>query len=326
MIRVAPARRSLASLAALTLVAACAPDVAVSQSSSSLVLDATASAEPRAVVAIDRGMRGGLCTGVLVAPRVVLTAKHCAQLSGESRPLPPNELTVRVTAPSSTALSDHDERVEVVAIRTTAGPWRDSLSGPLGLAGRDLAVLELARPTSATPASFALDFVRRESIGAAVTVVGFGADSRGALGVRRVGHATVRAIVGDELRTGPLGCDGDSGAPMLDARGRVVAILSQSSAPCGEGETLFSGLSPIAEELAIAFSNTGAPVETVVDAATAPAVSTLPTAPTPRAQGCGVALVAGTRRPSDRGAWLALVSVVALSLTRRRACESPTTP
>ncbi|MBL8685479.1 MAG: trypsin-like serine protease [Myxococcales bacterium] len=312
------ARSALASLAVLAAVASCGPDASVSQSSSSLVLDATVAAEPRAVVAVDRGIRGGLCTAVLVAPRVVLTAKHCVQLAGEARPLPPQELTVRLATEGSASLSDRDERVEVTAIRTTTGAWRESIAGPIGLAGRDLAVLELARVTSATPIGYALDFVRRESVGAAVTVVGFGADARGVIGVRRAARATVRSIAENELRVGALGCDGDSGAPMLDATGRVVALLSQSSAPCGEGETVFSGLAPIAEELALALANTGAPVEQDrADASVAPA-STHP--------GCSVPARLDLGRRSAPCAWLALVSAVTLSLTRRRACESPTTP
>jgi hypothetical protein len=154
------------------------------------------------------------CTGTLVAPSWVLTARHCNQ-GGAFTFEPPGDV-------------DHPVRVFSV-LESQPNPDHDAL------------LLRLDGAASAEPL-----FPRRDSnspplLGAPADLAGYGVDANGAPAsslnflVERITAVDAESIVVDGLgRSGA--CIGDSGGPMLlrDERGVLViaGILSTGSATC----------------------------------------------------------------------------------------------
>lgn len=192
-----------------------------------------------AVVAI-RTREGMLCTGALVAPTVVLTARHCVSFTGESvdcdarrnvfgeRPAAWFEVTASEDALSAPA----DARVSRVLVPDGAN-----------VCGADVAVLVLDRPLRGiTP--LALE-TRAPRAGDEVTVVGYGRrgdSARAGVGQRYTrSNVQVTEVSTREVATSEGTCQGDSGSPLLDGRtGRVIAVLSRGGARCVEGSALWT--------------------------------------------------------------------------------------
>jgi hypothetical protein len=178
-----------------------------------------------------------ICSGVLIAQGVVLTAKHCAhafdpvaisvhvELGGDSEPL---------VSPASIIAAHED--LDLLLLSMDDAPSDPSLVATLPLAQGE-------------PASL------RE--GSLVQVAGFGRDADGVLGRRGFLIAELLLVEERELlvSAGGLGgaCFGDSGGPMVvradDGTARTVGILS-SGAPNCFGEDSFTRVDVAAEWIA----------------------------------------------------------------------------
>ena len=174
-----------------------------------------------------------LCSGSLVAPNAVLTARHCVQLP-----------TVGISDPRDFFVwaGDSDahmsSRRDVSAIVSLGGTY-DTLGD---LAGRDIALLVLDGPLRANRSGLHRGALRSR----VVLVEGLGATARGDLPgrLRRTEAPVIRAS-SNELFTTAVTCDGDSGGPAFDGSGRVVAVASfRGLGECGAGTSEFSRIEP----------------------------------------------------------------------------------
>ncbi|KRE17787.1 peptidase S1 [Bosea sp. Root381] len=185
--------------------------------------------------------RGGVCTGIVLSARAILTAAHCASggtdlrihwKDGSGEPV--------LFAPAAVVL--HPEfKADAVASR------RRSI---------DLALLRLAEPLPARFTPAALVGGEPPRAGAAIALAGYGVSREGearSTGVYRSAALTAvepygpgRILLwaadpaGAGKRPGMGACQGDSGGPMTGGDGGVVAVTSWSTGPAGKSCGLLS--------------------------------------------------------------------------------------
>lgn len=185
---------------------------------------------------------GGLCTATLIAPNLLLTARHCVSpssshegvLCGDAElgePYPPSAFAAtNDTQPRENSPLFHAVEVRVPDIGSDT-------------CGFDIAfvILDQNVPTSlAEPAVPRID--REVEPGEIYTAVGYGENDAGlptATRLERQGLsiACQPGSCGDGVESteflGETGiCSGDSGGPALDADGKVVGVVSRGAADC----------------------------------------------------------------------------------------------
>jgi hypothetical protein len=221
-------------------------DATVASRAQAIVGGADDPGDPAVVALV---VAGGQCSGVVVAPRVVVTAAHCA-LPGVGRtdgiadfgPVAPSGQTARIVA-----------------------LWIDR--GYVGDVDHDLAAVRLDRDAPATVV------IGSASPGAAVRLVGYGASAAGAAatrGVRRQVAATIAVVSARHVVAGGAGattCTGDSGGAALDPGGAVVGLVSAGDDACtAPAQLVRPDSEPQLAEVIAAWSGP-CPADTVCDAA-----------------------------------------------------------
>jgi len=208
----------LAALAAVAALLFTAPAHAI-------VGGQTASADFKAEAAMIVSTRGASCTGVVLAPSVVLTAAHCVQ--------PAADYAVVVFEAAGPRL--------IPVARVALHPSFDPNSFETRRPTPDLALLKLSAPLpgSFQPAQLSSDMAlpaKRSGF----TLVGFGVtkdgDGKSAGTLRTVSLPSIGTTGGIMIRlsdgTAKGGCTGDSGGPVfLD--GVVAGIIGWSTATGG---------------------------------------------------------------------------------------------
>jgi hypothetical protein len=172
---------------------------------------------------------GPTCSGILIAPDVVLTARHCTAV------VAPHATCPAVAAEGSQIVRNVDPaRMQILL----GDEVSTAVVGALGLAfvvpssdllcGTDIALILLDRPiTSVTPALV-------QSVGIAagqhVRSVGYGSPPGTKL-LRE--HVPVVATDASEFRVAEATCQGEGGGPALDeATGKVVGVLAAFGPSC----------------------------------------------------------------------------------------------
>jgi V8-like Glu-specific endopeptidase len=189
------------------------------------IVDGTRELGEDAVVTVVAFGALGLCTGTLIAPSVVLTAKHCVQAPGADGPYPVTALRVGV---GNDAESVEEYRVRYVD--TTEGVYTsDPRTGIAGaIVGVDVGVLILREPVEGVEPIP----IRRDRpddlIGQPFTAIGFGQRPDGPAGLKYKTTGTLGNIVDTVLYTEQVICSGDSGGPMIQEtpERRVVGVAS----------------------------------------------------------------------------------------------------
>jgi hypothetical protein len=164
------------------------------------------------------------CSGVVVAPLVVLTAAHCVFGDPHDGERPFERMAVAV-GPDAHAPS---ARLDVSSV------WVHPEWSPL-FDAFDLAALALSEPAPVTPAAVTSASLRPIGAGDGVRVVGYGSESvtDRARGVRLEASTTVQSVGPWTFETSEPAtpCQGDSGGPVFVGRqgSEVVAGLNARS-------------------------------------------------------------------------------------------------
>jgi MYXO-CTERM domain-containing protein len=203
------ARRLLGAL--LAVAAGCAPPSTVGVRHAAIVGGTDDAGDGAVVALVDRRARCDetnlriVCTGTLIAPRVVLTAAHCLREQG-------SDATWEVYFGSPVG-GDAQGRF-VVVTDAVADPGWDPNTHEL-----DLALLRLSDPAPVAPQPLATT-LPASLVGATARVVGYGETAAGVIpdGARRQTTMKVSTLDAKSFRADPApgnSCGGDSGGPML---------------------------------------------------------------------------------------------------------------
>jgi len=189
----------------------------------SAIVGGSADRSHRAVVAL--GIDGSLCSGALIAPDVVLTARHCV-----------SEVSSIVSCDRDSIGADRDPRAvyvyegdNVARSNPIARGKRFVFPRVRRLCGNDIALVVLDRKIGWIEP---LAIAEAPKPGASVTVIGYGRDDRGRSGTRMKRRSRIFSRTTFELELGEAVCAGDSGGPALDSNGAVVAVVSRGTSPC----------------------------------------------------------------------------------------------
>lgn len=184
---------------------------------------------PFTVMVLQRSGRvAGFCSGIVMAPRVVLTAAHCAPPGADLRVHFKEADGTPVLLPVETAARHPDYRAD--AIRTR----RRSI---------DLALLRLPRDLPARFRPVTIGTSTSATVGQAFRLAGFGVtreDEGASSGTLRMADLAARAPLSslllwaeDPAHRGAGACTGDSGGPVFGSASDTVEAIALWSA--GDG-------------------------------------------------------------------------------------------
>lgn len=218
--------RSIRPLLAFVVLAACTLPAAAVVGPTHEVQPGTA--DHLVMVLQRRGPAAGFCTGIVLSPHAVLTAAHCVPPGADLRVHFKDAAGAPVLLPVAGVTRHPGYRADAIAKRERS---------------IDLAVVTLAEPLPERFQPATLSVQASAQVGESFVVAGYGLGREGepaSSGQLREAALAARAPLSDVLlwaadpaRGGAGACTGDSGGPMLDASGAVVAVTLWSA---GDGK------------------------------------------------------------------------------------------
>ncbi len=196
-------------------------------------------------------VRGAACTAALVAPRLVLTAKHCVQFGSSPAPASAFRIYFGDSVRSFTA----EYLVQEVRVAPGRADIRD---------GSDVAVLLLSREVRGVE-PLQMSFASPLGLnGQEVTSVGYGQRPDGSSGSKYRTSTRVEGVDGRRIFVPPAVCQGDSGGPLIGPDGMVYGVASfiysrtGTSAPrCGTAPGAYNAIAPFRPFLEQAVEDSG---------------------------------------------------------------------
>jgi len=202
---------------------------------------------------------GGLCTASLIAPRVVLTAKHCVQHSGESAPSAASSFII-----GSGDVAGRGTTYRAQSVYTTPGVWteggRTGLDG--ALVGVDVAVIVLSREVTDLVPIPILRTAPTGISGRPYTAVGFGQIPSGSAGVKYTVQGSIEGVDRSLIYVGAFTCQGDSGGPMILESGEIAGVVSFGNGSCGSGYGAYNRIDLFMGMIDMALAEGGTCVDT----------------------------------------------------------------